>query len=160
MNLMESFFQPAEWMEHEACWLAWPSSKKLWEEDLEPAQMEFTSLCRAIKGEKLNILVSDSNAESSAKEALHDLAPHFFKIPYGDIWLRDTAPIFLKSSDKKLAAARFQFNGWGNKYNLAGDDLVASRICESFSSDLKTFAHSWILEGGSLEVDEFGTCLT
>ncbi|MDB5037340.1 MAG: agmatine deiminase [Bacteriovoracaceae bacterium] len=154
------FSYPAEWTPHDACWLAWPSARDLWEEDLDGVQLEFVEFCRAIKGEKLNILVSDSRAEASAKETLKDLAPNFFSIPYGDIWLRDTAPLFLKSKDQKTAAARFSFNGWGNKYNLPHDPQIASRISETLSKNIKTVSYTWVLEGGSLEVDDVGTCLT
>lgn len=151
---------PAEWTPHKACFLAWPSAGDLWGEDLKSSQKEFTELCQAIAGEELYILVSDRQAESDAQNALSKLSPKFFQIPYGDIWLRDTAPIFLISADKKIAAACFKFNGWGGKFILPHDDLVATRIAESFSGKIESFRYSWILEGGSLEVDEFGTCLT
>ena len=151
--------QPAEWTPHEACWLAWPSDGELWLENLEPARAVFVSLCEAIGvGERLEILVPDEANEALAKAALAKIAPRFHRVPFGDIWLRDTAPIFVRSAKGELATARFAFNGWGGKYVLEHDDLVAEHIAEI--AGLRSFAASWILEGGSIDVDGEGTALT
>jgi len=157
------FHQPAEWDRHSACWLAWPSHGHLWQENLVPAQTEFAALCLAITedgGEVLELLIQDDQAEAEAHSALSSVLPkiRFHRVPVGDIWLRDTAPIFVKDGDGALAAACFQFNGWGGKYLLPNDDLVAGRVAAL--SGLTRFDHSWILEGGSVEVDGEGTALT
>jgi len=79
-------------------------------------------------------------------------------VPVGDIWLRDTAPIFVKDEQGALRAACFGFNGWGRKYLLPGDDRVAGRVAAR--SGLPRTDHAWVLEGGSVEVDGEGTLLT
>lgn len=162
------FTQPAEWDTHEACWLAWPSHQELWEENLAPAQEEFTDLCRAIWGgrypdngrpvEKLNILVPDRDREEEAKAALRGLPAQFHLVPFGDIWLRDTGPIFVRTPNGKLATAQFQFNGWGAKYALPHDPQVSRAI--SGLTKFPEVAFPWVLEGGSVDVDGEGTCLT
>lgn len=153
------FFQPAEWTAHESCWLAWPSAANLWQEDLAQAQTEFTSLCKAIaEGEKLEILVPDATSERQAEKALAGLRVRFHRIPFGDIWLRDTAPIFLTNEFGRVASARFGFNGWGEKYVLPFDADVSTKI--AVQAEVPGFSFPWILEGGSVEVDGEGTCLT
>jgi agmatine deiminase len=162
------FFQPAEWDRHESVWLAWPSAEDLWDSNLLPAQEEFVAFCTAIadldssglaRGEQLNVLVPDEAAAQAATKALLGLPVKFHKIPFGDIWLRDTAPIFLKSAAGEIAPVRFQFNGWGNKYCLPFDSEVSTAITQA--AGLKREFHSpWVLEGGSVEVDGQGTCLT
>ena len=161
------FQQPAEWEKHEAVWLAWPSHEDLWQENLAAAQEEFIGFCEAIvdldpsskkpRGERLNILVPTGAAAEKAERALKHLPFKIFLIPFGDIWLRDTAPIFLKKASE-IASARFHFNGWGGKYELPHDAQVAERIAAEVAGP--QFAHSWVLEGGSVEVDGEGTCLT
>jgi agmatine deiminase len=85
--------------------------------------------------------------------------PAFFHpVPYGDIWLRDTGPLFVNRSDGAGAAVRFGFNGWGGKYVLEHDAQVAERIGEL--AGLPTFSFPWVLEGGSIDVDGQGSCLT
>jgi agmatine deiminase len=85
------------------------------------------------------------------------LPARFHRIPFGDIWLRDTAPVFVSGADG-VAAVSFGFNGWGGKYVLPGDDLVSARV--ALAARMRAFTVPWVLEGGSVEVDGDGTCLT
>ncbi len=158
--------QPAEWDEHEACWVAWPSAEDLWLENLAPAREAWTAMARAIaEGERLEVLVPDAAMERAAKEALGGANARFHHVPFGDIWLRDTAPIFVRTghagqggAGNALATARFGFNGWGGKYVLDHDDEVAAKVAAI--TGLRELSVPWILEGGSLDVDGEGTCLT
>jgi agmatine deiminase len=162
---------PAEWCPHRATWLAWPSHGELWADGLEPARREFEGLCRAIAGEEtrrgdagdrpretLEMLVLDEAGEREAAARLAGLPIVFHRMPFGDIWLRDTGPVFLRDARGDLAAARFRFNGWGGKYVLPSDDSVAERIANVVGC--RQFAASFVLEGGAVEVDGQGTCLT
>lgn len=162
------FRMPAEWTPHAGCWLAWPADADLWGGYLVDAQTAFVALCTTIadpdpvtgapRGELPRILVGEQTAEAAARAALARVPVQFHRVRYGDIWLRDTAPIFLTSATGALATVRFAFNGWGGKYVLAHDDQVAGRIAEL--SNVPAFAFPWVLEGGSVEVDGEGTCLT
>lgn len=156
---------PAEWERHEACWLAWPSHAELWEPVLQRAREQFVALCRAITkpsgekaGEQLEILVPNDTQLALAEQAMEGLHARFHRIPFGDIWLRDTGPLFCKRPDGWLVAACFAFNGWGGKYRYAHDDEVAARIAEA--ADVRAEKYDWVLEGGSVEVDSEGTLLT
>jgi agmatine deiminase len=103
-------------------------------------------------------LVPDLAAKQKAEEALKGLEVRFHQAPFGDIWLRDTGPLFLYSEKGEVVSIRFQMNGWGGKYILPGDDSVALKIGEL--TGLYQMAQPWVLEGGSIEVDGEGTCLT
>jgi agmatine deiminase len=155
------YAQPAEWAPHDAVWLAWPSSAELWGEHLGPAQAAFAELALAIASpdERLEVLVPDAAREAAAARALAGANVRFHRAAFGDIWLRDTAPLFVTDGRGGLATARFRFNGWGGKYVLAGDDAVAERVAE-LAGARPAFAASWVLEGGSVDVDGEGTCLT
>jgi agmatine deiminase len=154
------FRQPAEWEPHTACWLAWPSHRELWLEHLETVQSEFIDLCREIaQSENLEILVPDELSALAARARLSDLPVRLHRIPFGDIWMRDIAPIFAVEAERsQLAALTFIWNGWGDKYLLEHDDRVAANITKSL--DVLTFSFPWVLEGGAVEVDGQGTCLT
>jgi agmatine deiminase len=155
----EGFRQPAEWEPHAACWVAWPESEELWQEELGPAQEAFVGMCRAIaEGERLEVLVPDARREREAASALAGLSARFHRIPYGDIWLRDTAPIFVRAERGEVASVSFRFNGWGHKYELPHDDQVAARVADT--SGLRAFRFPFVLEGGSVEADGQGTLLT
>jgi len=162
------FSQPAEWEPHKSCWLAWPSHEDLWGEILDEVQREFVALCTAIadpdpatgfsRGEHLEILVPDAKQLKIAQKALVGLSVHFHLIPFGDIWIRDTAPVFMKDSQGKVTAFCFGFNGWGGKYELPHDSEVSAQVAQA--SGCPSVSIPWILEGGSIEVDGEGTCLT
>ena len=162
------FRQPAEWDLHEAVWLAWPSHEDLWGDALAPVRLAFSAFASAIadvaratgkpRGERLEILAPDAENEALARAALAGLGARFHRIPFGDIWLRDTAPVFLVGRGGMRATASFKFNGWGGKYVLPNDDSVSTRVAEK--AGLPVFRFPWVLEGGSVEVDGEGTCLT
>jgi agmatine deiminase len=158
------FRQPGEWTPHRACWLAFPSDPDLWPA-LPETQAVFTRLCRAIAapaagapGERLEILVRDPAAGSQAQGLLAGLSAHFHEFAFGDIWMRDIAPIFLRGSDGNLASVRFRFNGWGGKYTYPGDTEVAERV-QAFTP-FAGYASELVLEGGAVETDGAGLCLT
>jgi agmatine deiminase len=165
---VERFWQPAEWAPHDAVWVAWPSDQDLWKDQLRPAQEAFAKMCEAItdsgldarqpRGERIELLVPDDARKRDAMTRLERLAPRFHEIPFGDIWLRDVAPIFLVSDQGNRRAACFGFNGWGGKYVLDGDDRVAERVARA--AEVERVTYDWVLEGGSVEVDGEGTLLT
>lgn len=164
----EGYRQPAEWSPHRACWTAWPSRADLWLENLAPARDAVAQMVRAIadvdpttgelQGEIPRVLVLDTESENSAREALGGVPARFIRIPFGDIWLRDTAPIFVSRGEGTVAAVQFGFNGWGGKYVLEHDDEVSARVAEA--SLRRHFVVPWVLEGGSVEPDGEGTLLT
>ncbi|MEM6731052.1 MAG: agmatine deiminase family protein [Myxococcota bacterium] len=149
---------PAEWSPHAAVWLAWPSHRELWEHNLEPVQAEFRELCRALidGGETVRVLVRTDEDARRCAEAL-GAAATLHSCPYGDIWLRDTGPIFARA-EGGLAAHRFRFNGWGEKYRLEGDQSVAPFLAETAGA--RRIDHLFVLEGGAVEFDGEGTLLT
>ncbi len=159
--------QPAEWEPHEAVWVAWPSHDALWAQLLGDAQREMIELCEAIadvdakgrpRGETIRMLVPNGVRHLEASEALEAIGVSFSRVPFGDIWMRDVAPIFTRDGDGNVAAVSFAFNGWGGKYILDGDELVAGRVAELAETEL--YAFGFVLEGGAVEPDGRGTLIT
>ncbi len=151
---------PAEWAHHAATWVAWPSHADLWGENLEPARAAFVRLVEEItEGERAEVLVPDEARERLARQALPGDRVRFHRVPFGDIWLRDTGPIFLDGPGGQSATLRFAFNGWGGRYVLEHDDEVAARISR-IAVATAAFAMPFVLEGGAVDVDGEGTVLT
>ncbi|HEX4098135.1 MAG TPA: agmatine deiminase family protein, partial [Caulobacteraceae bacterium] len=149
---------PAEWAPHRAMWLGFPSHADLWLENLEAAQAEVAALAGALAGpgrERVRLMVCGAEAEAAARR-LVGAAPGIEIVPgrFGDIWLRDTGPIFLDSGQ----AVAFRFNGWGGKYILEGDEEVAAQIAGHAGAAL--LPHGFVLEGGAIDHDGAGTILT
>jgi agmatine deiminase len=148
-----------EWAPHEAVWIGFPSDPELWLADLKPAQREVAAFAEAVhsggKGERVLLVASHEDAAAVARE-LAPLAKVVVE-PFGDIWLRDTGPIVL-GSGKQRRAQGFRFNGWGGKYELAGDDSIGERIADHAA--LPYSQAGWILEGGAIDHDGSGTVVT
>jgi len=149
---------PAEWSPHRAIWVGFPSHPELWEGDLEPARAEVAALARALAGpggEQVKLLACGEAALGAARAMLGEVeAIDIVAGEFGDIWLRDTGPIFLGHDQ----AAGFAFNGWGGKYRLAGDETVADAIATAEGARLTR--HPFVLEGGALDHDGEGCVLT
>ncbi|HEX8470431.1 MAG TPA: agmatine deiminase family protein, partial [Brevundimonas sp.] len=150
---------PAEWAPHRAMWVGWPSHAELWGEDFEQAQSEVEGLVRALAGpgrEQVKLMIGNDEALADAQARFADVeGVTVVSGRFGDIWLRDTGPIFGVNS--KTGAA-FGFNGWGGKYVYQHDTEVADQIGEAAGVPLTR--HVAILEGGSLDHDGLGTILT
>jgi agmatine deiminase len=157
------FAPVGEWERNAACITAWPAHEYAWGAFLSEAQREFTAFCRALlsgpDNEALLLLVPDAAGEAQARAALSELAPRvrYLHMPYGDVWLRDTAPIFVRAGHE-LRCVRFRCNGWGGKYIYPGDAELAERLAAELS--IPAFTFDAVLEGGAVELDGQGTCLT
>lgn len=148
-----------EWAPHEAVWIGFPSDPELWLGDLKPAEREVAAFAKAIhadgQGEKVRLVAAHDGAAESARA----LAP-FAEIvvePFGDIWLRDTGPIVLGTGRNRRAQG-FRFNGWGGKYDLAGDDDIGDRLARD--ARLPFEKAGWVLEGGAIDGDGSGVVVT
>ena len=151
---------PAEWSPHKTMWVGFPSHAEYWKDELVAAQGEVAALARALAGpgaERVRLLVDGDDAETAAKALLDGAKVEIVRGTFGDIWLRDTGPIFIDDRGKPAAAA-FRFNGWGGKYEMEGDEEVAGQLAAAAGVPL--YANDFVLEGGSLDHDGLGTALT
>ncbi len=87
----------------------------------------------------------------------HGSAAEIFQAKYGDIWLRDTGPIFARAGGKP-SALRFKTNSWGGKFDLPDDASVGGEIAQLAGVPERQF--DFVLEGGAIEHDGAGTVLT
>jgi agmatine deiminase len=158
---------PPEWARHRATWLAWPHNRDTWPTQLARVQEIWLQMIMALAPhERVNLLVNDYETECAVanrlKErgaALSNIA--FRRIATVDVWTRDYGPTFVtrQGKEKPLACNDWIFNGWGGKYkDYERDDDVAKRIATLL--DCPRFEHPVILEGGSIEVNGAGICLT
>ncbi len=83
------------------------------------------------------------------------------RIPTVDVWIRDYGPTFItrKQGGNKVGLNNWVFNAWGRKYDTyLDDDSVAGNIAALLQ--LPVFEPGLILEGGSIEVNGYGTCMS
>ncbi len=146
-----------EWAPQKVIWTAWPASPHEWNGDLVTPRRDVAALVRALApANTVRLLANGAESEQTARAALGDAA-QIVPAAYGDIWLRDTGPIFAVGPEGTIAL-RFRTNGWGGKHELAGDDTVGDAIAEAACVPTKRF--DFILEGGAIDHDGAGTILT
>jgi agmatine deiminase len=138
-------------------WSAWPWDAREWDGDLSRPRHDVGALVRALSPHvRVRVLANGAEAEASARAALRDCA-EIVPACYGDIWLRDTGPVFARDG-RGPVALRFRTNGWGGKYLLDGDDTVGDDISRLARVPMRRF--DFVLEGGAVEHDGDGTLLT
>ncbi len=123
---------------------------------LEAPRRDVAELVRALSGTNtVRLLVNGAEAEASARAALGGDA-EIVLARYGDIWLRDTGPIF--ASNDRARALRFIINSWGGKYDLTDDATVGDKVARLADTPVQCF--DIVLEGGAMDQDGEGTMLT
>ena len=160
-----SFRMPAEWEKHEATWLAWPHDKNSFENPFEVEDTVVEMINCLHTGEKIKLLVNDEKEEQRAKEKLKNAKIGlnqvvFYRVPNVDAWMRDCGPIFLvNDKTKEKAFVHWEFNAWGIKYDdLLQDKIIPEKLGKFLK--LKRFRPGIVLEGGSIDVNGKGMCMT
>jgi agmatine deiminase len=161
------YSMPAEWMPHRATWLAWPHNRETWPTQLETVREVWVRIMQALaEGEQVVLLVNDEQTREDVIARLKEVGAvmdniSILKMATVDVWMRDYGPTFLTrgASENPLAVNDWIFNGWGRKYRAYEDD---DRVARDMATLLQVpvFNHSVVLEGGSIEVNGAGTCLT
>lgn len=149
---------PPEWARQSAIWTAWPADVDEWGGDLAAPRQDVAALVSvlAAHGNRVRLLVNGAEAERSAKRAVGHAA-ELLPAAYGDIWLRDTGPIFGQTG-ADLTALRFATNSWGGKFELPADATVGDDIARVAGAPVRRF--DFVLEGGAIDHDGAGTILT
>ncbi|MEE2525553.1 agmatine deiminase family protein [Hyphobacterium sp. HN65] len=155
------FSIPHEFAPQARIYTCWPAAADLWEDNLESAQAEFGAFLNLLAGsgetaQALTILAATDQAEASARDLMGNRA-EILRAAYGDVWARDTGPVF-RFRDGKAEAVCFRFNGWGGKYELPGDETLGGVIAHA--AGVNEQAVDFICEGGALEFDGAGGVLT
>jgi agmatine deiminase len=163
----QGYAMPPEWARHRATWLSWPHNRDTWPAQLAGVQEIWLQMITALAPyERVNLLVNDHETESAVASQLKQRGAAmsnvvFQRIATVDVWMRDYGPTFVTrhGKEKPLACNNWIFNGWGGKYkDYERDDDVAKEIATLL--DVPRFDHPVILEGGSIEVNGAGICMT
>ena len=153
---------PPEWAPHQAVWVGWPYLRAEWGETFDAARTEIAAFITALAlATPVKVACGSREAYGSAWLALEkDITAGrvvLHTVPAGDIWLRDTGPIFAVENGQPIGL-QFQFNGWGGKFQMVGDTLTSGGLASAEQTPRRP--HAFILEGGAIEWDGTGRLLT
>jgi len=149
--------------EHKRTWLTFVANDYIWASNqIQEVKNNLALLATTIaKHEPVSILV-DKNDKNEVIQLLGGLTTHNFPIELiefttDDLWLRDTAPTFVKNQDGTKGGVNFNFNGWGEKQEHTYDSKVSDFI--TTTANAKIINSNLVLEGGSFEIDGAGTAI-
>jgi agmatine deiminase len=159
-----NFYMPAEWHQHECCWMQWPTeffpinATSSWSHfDLDKGRLAWANVANAIsRFEKLKMIVHPNDYKSALN--LLDKNIEILQTPIDDAWCRDTGAIFLLNEKNQLGGVDSDFNCWGYKENFEQDDKVAKFMINEANATY--FKNDMVLEGGSIHVNGQGTLIT
>ena len=149
-----------EWTQQEAMMLVWPDKKTDWQPWLESVQHVYLNIIESLNQANTNVVLlvrSDEikNCLSRLKKSSRVL---IVSAQYNDTWIRDYG--FLSCANKSdLRPIEFIFNGWGQKFEAIKDNKinqdVLSQLCQQPIKSIDL-----VVEGGALEIDQYGTLLS
>ena len=99
----------------------------------------------------------DAHSVDSSRYRLHI-------VPNDRVWLRDSAPTFVRNATGEVELVNWRFNGWAKYENHERDEKIGEAV-ERITGLERTMAKrpddgSWmVLEGGGIETDGMGTML-
>lgn len=156
--MSDNLSMPAEWEEHDACWMAWPSSKECFGDSLENAKATYTKVAEAISESEVVYMLVNSDQREEA-EAMCGHCASLIDARSWDSWTRDSAPTFVRDKNGMVAGIDWVFTGWGHHPILnATDENMAMDILAHLR--MRRYTAPFILEGGSFHVDGEGTLIT
>lgn len=142
-------FSDVRWLPDFACnqrlLLAWPYRRDVWRQHAQPARQAITELIQTLPQDTPLSLVVAPELWETVPEALQS-TPRM-AIPYDDIWLRDTAPLWAVRA-QETHGLRLRFDGWsGVQGNIADDQRVAERLYGHTNTSFH--GSEFIAEGGN-----------
>ncbi len=158
----------AEWEPHEATWLAWPHNEETWPGKLPEVEEIYLQMMEALlPQEKVCLLVKDEAMRERVDGRLRKRggdSKHLvsYPLPTIDAWIRDYGPNFILRSSGSLretAYVHWGFNAWGGKYGRHAKDEGVPEALEP-TLGMPVFRPGLVLEGGSIDTNGKGTCLT
>jgi len=159
------FQMPAEWEEHSATLLHWPSNKETWPgKRLERVEKVYLNIIEALcQFEKIILLVQNDKIQERvknlfSKRGIENTNIHLITYSLNDVWVRDCGPIFVKQ-ESEFVITDWEYNAWGKKYSpWDADNNIPTFIADRFS--INCISIEMVLEGGSIEMNGKGDLLT
>jgi agmatine deiminase len=162
---------PAEFEPQELIWIGFPHDAQEWPGALlERARAQIAGFASAIaeSGQETRLAVRDAGNAALAK-SLASKTVTLEQHAFGDIWLRDTGPLTVLGGTapnapvggrkaQRRIAHRFGFNGWGGKFLMEGDQTIGADLARA--QGLPITFHEAVLEGGAIDTDGAGRCIT
>ncbi|MCM1319423.1 MAG: agmatine deiminase family protein [Muribaculaceae bacterium] len=166
MNIKTNYKLVPEWMSQRGVLMTLPHEDTDWAYMLNDVHRCYIDILRTLTAHDAKPMLLVPSVEYAMKILPQDLirTVGLIEAEYNDTWIRDYGPLTLKNNSGELRLTDFGFNGWGLKFAANKDNLVTNKLFGPGSSNYPANGYrnclGYVLEGGSVEVDEAGTLLT
>ena len=153
---MTQWVMPAEWERHERCLMAWVGADLASTRLVTAVKLDYALVARAISEFEPVLMIA---RPGFGPEAAAYCGPtvEVVELPFGEAWLRDTGPLFVRRGST-LVAVDFGFNGWGSTVPpSAHEEPIGVGLAEHLG--LERVVPPLVLEGGSVSTDGEGTLI-
>ncbi|HXS17408.1 MAG TPA: agmatine deiminase family protein, partial [Polyangiaceae bacterium] len=158
---------PAEWAKHAATWLAYPHHRTDFPHKRQVILHVFAEMARVItQAERLRFLVRDRTERDQAHAVFERAGVTMENVDFvshdtNRSWLRDSLPLWVVKPGARKIAVNFRFNGWARYRDHQLDDAAGRYVAQKHAADwfepVDAGGERLVLEGGSIDVDEYGT---
>jgi agmatine deiminase len=160
---------PAEWEPHRATWIAWPHHEPDWPGKLGAIPWVYAEIARILADhEPVHVLCHDERVRDDARGVLHAHTVRSDRVslhvvPTDRVWLRDSAPTGVMTSDGTVVLLNWAFNAWA-KYDNWRLDADVGRAMASLTGlervePRRPSGERLVLEGGGIETNGAGLVL-
>lgn len=155
---LADYRMPAEWDEHEATLVSWPTRRELWHGQFADAKAEYAGVVRAVADVEPVLVLCRPGAAGEVRDLCGTANVQTLELPLDDSWIRDNGPLVVVDGTGRRLGVDFTFNSWGGKFLPYDADADASRVVLA-ELGIERVPVDMVLEGGSLTVDGEGTAV-
>jgi agmatine deiminase len=155
-----------EWAPQSALMITWPHDRTDWADSLASIEQVYLTLAtEVVKREPLLIVCRDREHRQHIRNRLttHEIDTQRVILAVAgsnDIWIRDYGPQCVCGNGIP-SLLDFRFNGWGGRYLSNLDDALNRQLYDQgHFGTLSMHSLDMVLEGGSIDSDGHGQCLT
>lgn len=165
---VENYQLSPEWAPQSGIMITWPHGETIWADTMNDIDKVLATVAHHVtRREKLVISACNLDHAKHIQALLRNSDTILEQVsiyiaPCDDIWVRDHGPITVTDyHTRKPILLDFTFNGWGDKYPHANDNMISRLLYKQGAfGDTTLQSIDLVLEGGAIEVDGNGTLLT
>lgn len=154
---------PGEWEKRRRTFMQWPvrdgknSRTAIWPDGIEAARKGYADIAKAIAEFEELVMIAPAEMLTEVQQMCGDKVK-VLSLPIDDSWVRDNGPTFLLNDDQELAAVKWRFTSYGEKYQTHyNDGKIPYHL--GIMYDVPMFTSPLALEGGGIHSDGQGTIM-
>jgi agmatine deiminase len=148
---------PADWEPHERCLMAWPGEEARPGSRAPEAIEDFARTAREIARFEPVLMLAYPEFVGHA-EAACGPGVAVVELPFDDVWIRDSGPLFAVRGAEELVAVDFRFNRYGSK-TVERERFAETGVLLADRLGIPRLEVPYVLEGGAITTNGEGALI-